>query len=1089
MSQSLPCSSPWIDFTESHRKLREELETAITDYVVEDKKGIKTHVIVAPFGSGKTTLLRHLLCFSISHGIPAIKINLSYLVEFLRSQGVDSINEDSLIGYVSLFCNKVIRCIVNQLGRQNCPSHIDDIVDEFKGINADMQVVANVLNKFLQGNNQKCVLLIDEIEESYEELKRMVIHQTTPFRDIFDRVREGKSRIFPILAFGPSSIYSEAVSGAGAWRTIQHVLPMISPLNIKDVNKQVSDSYISNLIWWVGKGRPGHIDKIIDVGLHTGAQNALNKCQSILKTNEAVRLQDVYAVANIPYIDYAAYSKIERSLDNEMRNLFYVLSTLVGPVPESLLSNYKCIIDVNRIRYSKLPDYFVKSTYLIKVNDVVSTLENVLLRLNYKMGDFARDLISALFFAWSDHDKIILDKRALTELIGIAKDLAIEFYQNDLYNALNKLDLDALYTELLNSKIESREFYYALSPSTLSSIYPPVLLMPFIGCSRDKSLDELYKVLDGLNVNDIISISDSLQREIINYASMRRILSNETIQVMSNYKMLFVPGKYVNNDGFINEVKRLLVSNDVHGVIIVPISYGQDPSLIMNSLRSIWQKYEDLGLISHVFDLSARILLFLIGSLYNKYVKCDVKYEDKELSMYGQFMNVIINLLQDAINSSLTKRNEKSQVLMYNSNIRKLVNELSNRGSTVGSGKGEYLLLLASSEHRDSLENYLETIIARREKGASTLGIIDDVKQKFEALGKKLQDQGHGYKDIYEDITEKLTRDFGLFLKNGWNYYMRIRDLWDRAYNDLRDRVDNLTDVLGDLYVSSPSYSNIRGKIMDIQELIEDELNKITAKVINACDEMIMNLITWRALQKYPDILAISDEKMIEECRKSGNAIISSLNDALGILNDIIDLINKILSKTEKYVNETAGLMSYLMELRDLINDIKNSLSKIRNYVEECDERIKGLNTAEQLWFLDFIIKDLITNLVNNVSSVIKLVNSILSNDLNEVLKRLNSIEAGLEDLKGLINVGDAQSFLKHIVVIDFDTLMEYYKYDLRQILSNSHIIKELAGNLGGLEGAISDLERVIKGLNESVQKKVEKIEKTINEIKGLVEG
>ena len=1087
MSQKSPCSSPWIDLTEAHKDLREELETTITDYVVEDKKGIKTHVIVAPFGSGKTTLLRHLLCYSISHGIPAIKINLSYLVEFLKSQNVSSISEDSLTGYVSSFCNEVIRCVVSQLGQQNCPPYIDDIIDEFKSINANMQVVIDVLNKFLQDSNQRCVLLIDEIEESYEKLKEMVVHETTPFRGVFDSVREGRSRIFPILAFGPSSIYSEAVSGAGAWRTIQHVLPIISPLNIKDVNKQVSDPYISNLIWWIGKGRPGHIDKIIDVGLHASAQNALNKCQSILKTNEAIRLQDVYAVANIPYIDYAAYSKIERNLDDEVKNLFYILSTLVGPIPETLLSNYKCI-NIDKIRYSKLPDYFVKSKYLIKVNDVISTLENILLKLDYKMGDFARDLISALFFAWSDHYRIILDKRALTELISIAKDLAIEFYQNDLYNALNKLDLNALYAELLNSKIESREFYYALSPLTLSSIYPPVLLMPFIGCSKNKSFDELYKILNELNINDIITISDSLQKEIINYASMRRIISSEVIQVMSNYKILFVPGKYVNDNEFISEVKRLLVSNDIHGVIIIPISYGQDPSLITNSLRSIWQKYEDLGLISYVFDLGARILLFLIGSLYNEYVRCDVKYEDnKELSMYGQFMNVIINLLQDAINSSLTKKNEKFQALMYNDNIRKLINELGNRGSIVGRGKGEYLLLLASSEHRDSLENYLETIIARKEKGALTLGIIDDVKQKFEALGEKLQSQG--YKDIYGGIMENLTREFGMFLRNGWNYYMRIRDLWDHAYNDLQDKIDNLTDVLGDLYVSSSSYSNIRRKVVDLQELIEGKLNKITAKVINIGDEAIMNLITWRALQKHPDILAINDEKVIRECRKSENSIILPLNEALGILNDIIDLINKILSKTEKYVNESAGLISYLIELRNLINDIKDSLSKIRNYVEECGERIKGLNTAEQLWFLDFIIKDLITNLVNNASSVIKLVNSILSIDLNEVLKRLNSIEVNLEDLKGLINVNDEQSLLKNIMVMDYDTLMEYYRYDLRQILSNSYIIKELTSNLRDLEEAINDLKRAIKELNDSVQRKVEKVEKTINEIKGLVEG
>ncbi|ADN49589.1 hypothetical protein [Vulcanisaeta distributa] len=1088
MSKSLPCS-PWIDYTKAHENIRNELENTITNYVIKQVKGIRTPVIVAPYGSGKTTLLRHLLCYSIGQGIPAIKINLLDFVSFLESQNISDINEDNLIGYISLFCTKAIEQTINclQSSGQNCLSYVRSIIDEFSTININKDIAIEVLSKFLKTKDQRCVLLIDEIEEGYEHLRKIVRFGTTPFRGIFDLVYQGLPRIFPILAFGPSSIYSEIVSNAGSWRVVSYVIPMIMPTNITQRVTNLSP-YISNLIWWIGKGRPGHVDKLLQMKIHVEAQNALTNCQGILETDAVKNLQGTYVVGNIPYIDQAAYRRIETSLNNDERNLFRILSVLVGPVPESMLS--KCI-DMNKIKYSKLPEYFIKSTQLIKVDDALNILKKVLLNLGYTINDFARDILYALFYSWSDHDMMILDKRGLTELIGIAKDMAIEFYQNDLFNALSKLDLDALYTELLNSKRDSNEHYYALAPlTTLGAIYPPVLLMPLIGCCKEKSLDDLYRIFDKFTIKDLLNLSDRLQEEIINYAHMRG-MDNETIQNMNKYKVVFVLSKYIKNDEFIKQIKKLLTNDYIHGIVFIPLPYNEDPSSIVSSLRELWQDYIDVGLIDIMYP-SARAILFLMGLIYNKYVRCDVKYTDRELGMYDQFMRAIIELLKEIIINRLpSKRNKIAQAIVSSRTTEAIKEELENILSEgynkVGSGKERYLLLLAGAEHRNILEQYLNTLIAKKSgKYASSTGIIEDVVKRFKELINTLHDHGI-------EIKHEVTSGFESFLDNAWDYYDDIRSRWDQIYDQIQsgDVFNKVLEVLNDLY----TISNLP-KEAETRQLIEEEFNKITKKVIGNNENNIKSLITWIVLQKmlnkHPDKLPFNDE---EECKDSTEELSSSLSK-LGDLDNIVSDIDKILNKIGKYIdNKSVGILNELEKIKEIINNTKDSINEVSHYIEDCTNRLVALNTVEKMWFLEFIMrgwssgrkrnKGLMANLLDNISSIIDDINSSLLNNLKTVLRNLNDIEADLEELKKLTASDNELSLGSVFAIADYGALIERYRKDLEQVLLNSGTIPELAQKLSILKDAVNDLANTIKTIrrDNEVLALIKKIEYNINRL------
>ncbi len=1091
MQNSL-CSSPWIDYTKAHETTRKELENAIVKYVINNEKGIRAPVVVAPYGSGKTTLLRHLLCYSISRDIPAIKINLRSFVSFLKSLGTTNINEDNLIGYLSLFCRNTIKQIINYLQsneqkQTNINDTINDIIDEFNSINANKNNIINILSKFLEINNQKCVLLIDEIEESYSKLNQIVEHETTPFRGVFDMVVEGKSRIFPVLAFGPSSIYSEVVSNAGSWRVISYVIPMITPINIA---QKITDSSprISNLIWWLGKGRPGHVDKIIQMKMHTEIQNSLVNCRSILETDVAKNLQGTYVVSNIPYIDQAAYRRVETSLNDYERSLFHLLSVLVGPIPESELKNYKCI-DINKIKYSKLPDYFIRSAYLIKVDDILSTLEKVFLNLGYAMNDFARDMLYALFYSWSDHNMMILDKRVLAELIGIAKDMAIEFYQNELFNALSKLDLDTLYTELSNNKIDGKEYYYALSPLTLNDIYPPVLLMPLIGCCKEKSLNDLYEIYNKkFTINDIFNLSTKLQEEIINYANMRKLLGNN----VNEYKIVFVLSKFINNEEFIKQIKKLLTKDGVNGVIFIPLPYNQDPSLMINSIRELWQKYIDVGLIDIIYP-SARALLFLMGLIYNNYIGCNVKYTDRELSMYDQFMRAVIELLKEAVNNRLpTKRNEIVQAVHNVSTTIKDLEEISSDGyRRVGSGKERYLLLLTGAEHRNILEQYLETLIARKStEVTSTNGIIEDLVKKVEDFIDELHNHGIS-------IDDKVTSGFESFLKNGWDYYEDLRSNWDKIYNEIQSKsiFNDVFDVLSELYAVS-DILNDKNDMIEILKLIKN-LSKITKKVVGVSEDSMENLITWIALQKmlskYPNIPIFNDE---EKCRDAIKELASSF-DKVSILGEIARNVNEVLNKVKKYGITSLGIVNTLGKIIKMINDVRDSISKLSNYIENCSNRLTDLNTVEKMWFIEFIMKGwgsgknkgLISNLLDNVSGIVNSIDLSLGEKIESISSSLNEIENALESLEKL-TAGSNESSLEGIfAMIDYNALMQYYKEDLNQVLSNSGNITELDQNLVKLKEVINNLVGTINIMrkDDTIQRLMNNVVNNIKEITNLL--
>ncbi|HIQ23707.1 MAG TPA: hypothetical protein EYH50_01500, partial [Pyrodictium delaneyi] len=210
----------WCDLSEEHRRIRTELEELITSYVKGNATEYWMSVVVAPYGSGKTTLLRHLEHFVESIGAKALRVELADIVEYIVER-YGSIHESEL------------------------PKILEEYAKEKLG-----------------EASSAVVLLVDEVEESYDLLRGIVEYETSPFRGVAEAIRTHSTSVYVVLAFGPSSTLKEAVFGPVAWRSRVFTLPLLpKPVIERMVSEALggefpeASSLLANMVWWASKGR------------------------------------------------------------------------------------------------------------------------------------------------------------------------------------------------------------------------------------------------------------------------------------------------------------------------------------------------------------------------------------------------------------------------------------------------------------------------------------------------------------------------------------------------------------------------------------------------------------------------------------------------------------------------------------------------------------------------------------------------------------------------------------------------------------------------------------------------------------------
>ncbi len=415
-------------------------------------------VVVAPYGSGKTALLRHLEWFCRERlGVGAARVEFSSLVNFILER-YGSIHESDL-----------------------------------------PRVVEEYVSEVLRAREGLFVLLVDEVEESYDIFRGVVEHETSPLRGLAEAIRNRSTRVYVVLALGPSSTLKEAVFGPVAWRSRIYTIPLLPKKIIEEeIASLVGSSeflgLLANMVWWASKGRVAWARFLLDTvvpELLKALDRGSDHVDSLLTSNEALTRE---IVDGVPLFDRQGYRELRRFVDQP--GLVPVLAVLVGPVPRSIVSR---VAGVDAYAVGPI----VGSTRLgVKLRDFLDEVA-AWAEKTAKIRDFsehdlehALSLLEHVFQALSYEEYLPYDPQFLREALSVAADLAREIYNGEpgVVRVIESINPDIIAPE----PVRLPEPVVYLRPSAIARIYPVAGSSPIVGCAKKSTVDTLIKTVEDL---------------------------------------------------------------------------------------------------------------------------------------------------------------------------------------------------------------------------------------------------------------------------------------------------------------------------------------------------------------------------------------------------------------------------------------------------------------------------------------------------------------------------------------------------------------------------------------------------------------
>jgi len=326
----------WEDFTDVHKRVREISEEAVRQFsyllrgMVGDE-GAPPLIIAGGLGSGKTQLLYHLFKYSWrTLKVPVLYVNLRTVLSQVkhdmtakgRSERLDPADFVNILSKLALtklelikknFLNGGLR--LSDLWLLEITGQPADIPPSklFERIGVAPNEAFDIITKTLE-SKRGVVLLIDEVEMAYKELKDLI---EGGLRDLVDVIGRGAMGIYTVMAVSYLSYYelflSEFTGDVAFARRIRLVqLPPIDPDVLYEKLKPHNASDKSNTFWWFTRGRLGWVTSLKDVVLidDTSVGSLLEWVKApqlrtpiaenlpVLDVDELLRLEDKYCQGN-----------------------------------------------------------------------------------------------------------------------------------------------------------------------------------------------------------------------------------------------------------------------------------------------------------------------------------------------------------------------------------------------------------------------------------------------------------------------------------------------------------------------------------------------------------------------------------------------------------------------------------------------------------------------------------------------------------------------------------------------------------------------------------------------------------------------
>ncbi|QXJ32185.1 hypothetical protein [Saccharolobus shibatae] len=971
----------WCDFDEDYRISRLKLEAEMEKFL-RGSQEIKVPVIQAPYGSGKTTLLTYLAIRSWELGYPAFIINLSDLVNLISQSSNRKISEDKLYEFAVDLFNKIKESVKDN----------DKLLKQYlrlkESINIEKVLGSNwtdILDK------DKGLLLIDEVEEAYDELRERISYKTSPFRGLYDAVAKRYGNIMIILSYGPMTMAEEIAGGPAGWRTLTISLkPLRANYILYNLSSNVTHKKsIANFLWWLSRSRPGWINKFLTLGLDVKIDKVLSECErdysicsNFLTEEITEELQSNQLTKDTKIIDVD-------TLRSDLQQAGDILSLLI-------LSSKP--INVESIGYTVTESQFYYYGYSVIKKDEINRILDKEYISKFNLSDEVkisiRKIADSLISSLADDDNYVLYEENFFNDLKLALVSFIQdiFFQDPkIEKELDKISPRFIYNSVSKNSIRNGNFI-EVSPRKLIEYFPLLGTLPLIGNARR---DKEY-VLQGKNIVDFVNKASV---DIGSLITVSRQIAKEFNQ--NSYELLTIPSKGLRNQDFVTMLERQItdvkfLENVKNGIVVLLF----DIEKVEDSERKILEEILG-GLIdiekAEVKVIEGRDAVFLSGLIYNFNRIGYIRPKTETLSpLERRILESFVDKFKKILASKETERNKEFPKLLFE--LSDCVKSSFNDYTL--SQYSDLLLLLQSNDSLKFLseignfyrkikeeamklyEDNKDNIIMNKELKGSLILMFD-----FEPKVRSKESEMLSFVFKYEDdATERLSE----YIKGA------INCLDEAKFSRIRHVIDFYSKVIKG-YVSSKGDYQLR----DLSSIIDSIFwNKGKIDILNS---LINGAILRKALDNEVD----------------SNAIIRLYSESMGNLNQKFDEITDILERSLAISNEICSSNGKF--IKHVIEPISFSLKSPTEYDLESLRELEKSHSK----FIDSIINQMdkiIGELKNNYELLIKLskmykrveeVNDEFTKEFQNYLKfvcdsktidvnEINYLEKAVEDIENI---------------------------------------------------------------------------------------
>ncbi|RUM47363.1 MAG: hypothetical protein DSY37_02970 [Hyperthermus sp.] len=860
--------SGWCDYSGEHARVRSEVEGLIRSYVEGSASEYWMAVVVASYGSGKTALLRHLEWFSRSRlGVAVLRVEFADIVDFILER-YGSIHESRL-----------------------------------------PQVVREFVESRLGAVNGVVVLLIDEVEESYDVFRGIVEHETSPLRGLAEAIRTRSIPVYVVLALGPSSTLKEAVFGPVAWRSRVYTIPLL-PKNIIEgqleglVDDPALRGLVANMVWWASKGRVAWVKLMVDSivpGLMDAFKSGVERVEAFLLGEEALTRE---IVEGIPLFDRQGYRDVKRFIDDP--KIAPILAVLPGPVPLSIVERLVGggimvgsgpVTGVTRLglRSSELVDaaasWMEKAARIWNVSG--QSVERALTVLEYVVS------------AYENGGVLPYDPQLLRELFTIAADVSREIYGDDpnVARILESLNPDIIAPEPF--RLEEPVVY--LKPGMLTRIYPIAGSSPLVGCARKAGVDQVSRVVDDLSPEELAE----------HWERVKGFLGLNTIEERRGISIL------IASPPLLHHVARVAACRAVSGektIVLLP-AVREDARIG----ASISKALESLGV--PIVAMGQRLSLFTYALLYALTIGLHGCMPENLGSSEKRSIQIYTDMLKSVIldamshNTSVLDRLRATLSRME----QPIPSALAERIGSVAS-KGEEAL----EAEIESLKNTIPTV----QKLIREISAVTGVKPAREIVVKRAVLEE--VKDAIAGVLDQLPRLQSLLEGCEATSGLQLLDMLLGLKGSGEDGESMLARLrrISEMITGMPRVGSLE-KLSKLLEVLSESLPAILP-VVNedALEELLIRLEERldRIAKLYRQVHDAADPlpaKVRDELEKALRADVASMRD---------------LASLEKYLENAIGLLGRLTGMSDSLHMIES----IEEEKKMITARIAGLFGIEE---------------------------------------------------------------------------------------------------------------------------------------------